>query len=188
MPGVEPAGTVLFVCTANQCRSPMAEALLRQRLGAGSAISVTSAGFLEDGYPCPTEVLEVMDQVGLDLSGHRSRQLDAATVSESSLIVTMGRQHLIDLVVRYPDAWQRAFTVSELLDRAGAAGGRTPDETLEDWATRLSWGRQRSDLLKLRSGADVADPMGKSIREFRDTRDRLMDFADRLFMQVVHSS
>lgn len=185
MPGLEPAGTVLFICTANRCRSPMAEALLRQRLGEDTGITVTSAGFLEAGWPCPREVLDVMDQVGLDLSEHHSRQIDAATVSASNLILTMGRQHLIDLVVGHPDAWQRSFTVSELLDRAAGAGARTDAETLDDWVARLSGGRQRSDLLRLPSDGDVADPIGRSIREYRDTRDRLQAFADRLVALVA---
>ena len=143
-------------------------------------MSVTSAGFLEAGWPCPPEVMSVMDDVGLDLSEHRSRQIDADTVSGSDLIVTMARQHLVDLVVRHPDAWQRSFTVSELLDRATGSGGRSSEETLDDWVARLGWGRQRSDLLKLAPSADVADPIGKSVRDYRDTRDRLADFAERL--------
>lgn len=73
------------------------------------------------------------------------------------------------------------------IDRAAAAGGRTPDETLEDWAARLGRGRTRSDLLKLASGADVADPMGGLLREFRDTRDRLMDFTERLCLLAMLS-
>lgn len=72
-------------------------------------------------------------------------------------------------------------------DRAAAAGGRTPDETLEDWVARLGWGRTRSDLLELASGADVADPMGGLLREFRDTRDRLMGFTERLCLLAMLS-
>jgi protein-tyrosine phosphatase len=189
---------ILLICTANQCRSPMAEALLRRRLGESPddpAVTVTSAGFLEGGVPCPPDVITVMAEVGIDLSGHRSRRVSADLVDEADLIVTMAKQHSIDLAVEFPSAWRRCFTVSELLGRAAAAGGPAPSqrrntdpqaspessrEALEAWAARLGAGRQRSDLLRLPSSDDVPDPIGRSLRDFRETRDRLGVFAERL--------
>jgi protein-tyrosine-phosphatase len=163
----------------------MAEALLRSRLGEQPGIDVASAGFLEGGAPCPRDVLAVMDEVGLDLSGHRSRQIHADLVDAATLVVTMSRQHAIDLAVGFPAAWSRCFTVSELEQRASAAGGPLPGETLEAWVARLNGGRQRSDLLRLPSSGDIPDPIGKSLRDFRQTRDRLREFAGWLSPLVV---
>ena len=171
---------ILLVCTANQCRSPMAEALLRRRLGEQPGIGVASAGFLEGGAPCPSDVLAVMDEVGLDLSGHRSRQVHPDLVDAAALVVTMSRQHAVDLAVAFPTAWSRCFTVSELEQRASAAGGPARGETFAGWLARLNGGRQRSDLLRLPSSGDIPDPIGRSLRDFRQTRDRLGEFAGRL--------
>ena len=163
----------------------MAEALLRRRLGEQSGIHVASAGFLEGGAPCPRDVLAVMNEVGLDLSSHRSRRIHADLVEAAALVVTMSRQHAVDLAVRFPSAWSRCFTVSELEQRASATGAPLPQETLEAWVTRLNGGRQRSDLLHLPSSADVPDPIGKSLRFFRQTRDRLGEFTGWLSPLVV---
>lgn len=172
--------TILLVCTANQCRSPMAEAMLRASLGGQASLAVGSAGFLADGVPCPEDVLVVMGEIGLDLSGHRSRRVSPGIVSGSALIVTMARQHAIDLVVEFPTAWERTFTVTDLLERSSVAGGRVGGETLQTWVARINGGRQRSDLLRLPAGGDIPDPIGRPLREFRQTRDRLSGFTRAL--------
>ena len=126
-----------------------------------------------------------MDEVGLDLSGHRSRRINADLVESAALIVTMSRQHAIDLAVEFPPAWSRCFTVSELEQRTSAAGGPAPGEDFSSWVARLNGGRQRSDLLRLPSSGDIPDPIGRSLREFRQTRDRLAQFAGWLSPFVV---
>lgn len=171
---------ILLVCTANQCRSPMAEAMLRACLGEQNPIDVGSAGFLDDGTPCPEDVLVVMDELDLDLAQHRSRRVTSEIVSNATLIVTMARQHAIDLVVEFPVAWERTFTVTDLLERSSVAGGRAPGETFEAWVARINGGRQRSDLLRLPSSGDIPDPIGRSLREYRQTRDRLLEFTRTL--------
>lgn len=158
---------------------------MRRRLGEQAGIGVASAGFLEGGVPCPRDLLAVMDEVGIDLSAHRSRRIHAEMVDTATLIVTMSRQHAIDLAVEFPPAWSRCFTVSELEERASAAGGPAPGEDLSSWVARLNGGRQRSDLLRLPSSGDIPDPIGRSLREFRQTRDRLGEFAGLLSSLVV---
>ena len=65
--------TVLILCTGNSCRSHIAEGILRQ--AAGDFIDVQSAGSKPAGYVHP-KAIEVMREIGIDISGHRSKHLD----------------------------------------------------------------------------------------------------------------
>ena len=64
---------VLFLCTGNSCRSHMAEGILRQ--AAGDLFEVHSAGSKPAGYVHP-KAIEVMGEIGIDLSGHESKSID----------------------------------------------------------------------------------------------------------------
>lgn len=90
---------VLFVCTGNQCRSPMAKVLMERRLeelGLGDRISVDSAGTLYDpGEPASEGArTAVLKACGKDLlADHRSKHLSEVTPNEYDLILTMGKKH-----------------------------------------------------------------------------------------------
>lgn len=88
---------VLFVCSGNTCRSPLAEAVFRRLLheAGRSDIRVGSAGTgAYDGTPASEGTFLVGLEEGLDLSAHRARLLDDRLVAESDLILTMARGHL----------------------------------------------------------------------------------------------
>jgi protein-tyrosine-phosphatase len=88
---------LLFVCSGNTCRSPLAEALARKiadRRGLED-LSVSSAGTnAQDNVPATDEALLVGMERGLDLTGHRSRKLTPTIVSEADLIFVMTPGHL----------------------------------------------------------------------------------------------
>ena len=171
---------VLFVCTGNQCRSPMAEALLRSRLDGMCDVEVSSAGTAGDGTPPPRHAVEVMAERGLDIAGRPSRPLDAADLAAADLVVAMARQHLVDVATLHPPAWDRAFTFTDLSNRAAAAGGRGRAETLAQWASRMSAGRSRASVLAAGSSGDIPDPIGGTRHDFEQTRDLLEELTGRL--------
>src|SRR5438309_8964274 len=86
---------VLFVCTGNICRSPLAAALLERALKErGLDVNVTSAGTgAWDGAPASEGAYLVGLERGLDLSGHRARLLTRELVEQADLILTMARHH-----------------------------------------------------------------------------------------------
>jgi protein-tyrosine-phosphatase len=88
---------VLFVCSGNTCRSPLAQAVFRRLLDevGRSDISVASAGTgAYEGAPASEGAYLVALEQGLDLSAHRARLLDRDLAGEADLILTMGRGHL----------------------------------------------------------------------------------------------
>jgi protein-tyrosine phosphatase len=172
---------VLVLCTANVCRSPMAEALLTRRLAAlGLAASAASRGMLDDGRPARPEVITVMAGYGLDLASHRSRRVTAEDLEHADLTLAMAREHLRHAVVTAPAVWPRAFTLRELVRRGAATGGRPPGEGLADWLARAHDGRQRTALLGDCADDDVADPVGGPQSGYAETAATLSRLLDRL--------
>jgi protein-tyrosine phosphatase len=87
-------GKVLFVCVGNICRSPMAAALLEQRLSNRFPAVVQSAGVAAlVGEPAEPLAVTLMKERRIDLSGHRARQLTAEMASASDLILVMEEAH-----------------------------------------------------------------------------------------------
>jgi protein-tyrosine phosphatase len=171
---------VLFVCTGNTCRSPMAEALLGARLAeAGVEATVRSAGTLFDGRPATDHGMACMAERGLDTSSHRSRTITAAVVRAPDLVIGLARAHVRDIVTLASDTWPRTFTLKELVRRAEEHGPRG-SEALDAWLAKLGAGRKLSDLLGDNPADDVADPIGGPKSAYDKTAAELDDLTRRL--------
>ena len=138
---------VVFVCTGNTCRSPMAEVAFRRMLaealdtdeaGLGErGVRVLSAGIAAPpGSPASTHSADAVKRDALDLSGHRSRQATVDMLSASDAVFTMTQGH-------------RASILSSIPDLAPAVQVLNPD------------------------GRDVADPIGGSAAQYRDCYDEI---------------
>jgi arsenate reductase (thioredoxin) len=77
---------VLILCTGNSCRSHLAEGILRQK--AGGLIRVESAGSKPTGFVHPLAI-RAMEEIGIDISGHRSKHLDEFIDSKVHTVVTV---------------------------------------------------------------------------------------------------
>ncbi len=121
----EPAGSqrVLLVCTGNLCRSPMAAVLLRKMLadrGLDAKITVASAGMAAlDGQPAAALAVEVIEEAGLDLTGHRSRGIDGQLVRSADLIVTMEETQRESLARAFPGRAESIHVLSALAGEEG---------------------------------------------------------------------
>ena len=172
---------ILLLCTANQCRSVMAEALLARELAAaGAATCVSSAGLLRDGAPPPPEVISAMAARGLDVAGHRSSVLRAGALEGAGLVLGMAREHVRHAVVADPAIWPRAFTLKELVRRGEATGPGRAGESLACWLARIHTGRDRWALLGEAPADDVADPFGGPTDAYAASAVQIEDLVGRL--------
>lgn len=151
---------VLFVCTANICRSALAAGLLvdaaaQRDLG---DLRVASAGFLPGGRQPHDSVLQLLDESGVDLSEKRSRRLDETIVGGAQLILTMTSEHARRLVGEFPAS---AAKVWVLRDFCTVVTARAEGQSIDSWLGALSELHHRSyaeDSERL----DVPDPIGEA--------------------------
>jgi protein-tyrosine-phosphatase len=140
---------VLFVCTGNVCRSPMAAGLLRQRLareGLADRYRVYSAGvWALNDKPASEHAVTVMKERGIDIGDHIAHTITAQDVGEADLILVMSREHERMIKSTWPQYKWKVYRLSEMS------------------------GKRR----------DIDDPYGGPIEEYRTCADTLSDYIER---------
>jgi protein-tyrosine-phosphatase len=113
---------ILFVCSGNTCRSPLAEGIARKIFSdrVKSPVTVSSAGSSAfEGAPASPEAVRVASRYGVDITGHQSRLLGPADVRDADLIVTMGEKHRSTVGVIDPDALPYTVLLTSFCGQTG---------------------------------------------------------------------
>lgn len=155
---------VLFVCTANMCRSPLAAGLFvhaAHERKVNDALAA-SAGFLEGGRPVHEHVASILDDRGIDTSKKVSRKLSAELVEKSDLILTMTSEHARGVVGRFPNSIHRVYTFRHF---ASVVAPRATEITTNEWLTEVNRANRRAYLGE-DEALDIADPIGRDFPVF----------------------
>ena len=145
--------SVLFVCRANQCRSPMAEVLFREihaREGNLAGWRIESAGtWALEGHPADKGAQKAMLELGLTMIQHRTRMVSHELLQQFDLILTMEQGQKEALRVEFPGLASRIYMLSEMVgekvDIADPIGGKSQDyrEAIEAITKFLNAGHTR---------------------------------------------
>ena len=172
---------VVFVCSGNRCRSPVAEQWLN-RFSPGPWLRAASTGTLDlRASRPPHEMIEVAAELGLDLGGHRSRHISSSPVDRADLVIGMALEHVATSVVDWGADATRSFTLVELVDLLKAV---PPVQEAEPEARARRLVAAAHDERSQRKGAkhaiDIVDPIGGPYRLYRDVTEQIRDLCSQL--------
>lgn len=185
--GAPTGASVLVVCTANICRSPVGERLLASRLG-GSGVTVTSAGTSAlVGRPVDPPMADLLARAGVPAGPFTARQVGADLLRDAALVLTMAREHRAAVVATAPVAVRRTFLLTEAADLAEAvAAAGWPAELPAEPAARLAALPSLAGPHRVPggSGEDVPDPYRHPDEVYAACFALIEDAVDRLVRAV----
>ena len=175
--------TVLFVCTGNVCRSPLAELLLRQSINTPSITTLSAGTQAMVGHQMPEIQRDIAAQLGLETSEqHRAQQLTLQHIESADLILGMERQHRSEAVKLSPRALRRTFTlrefarITEVVPNEDISFGESTDlvENMKVVVEAAAVNRGLVTTFEDPEDDNVVDPYRRSQQTYMESRDQVM--------------
>ena len=148
--------TLLFVCTGNSCRSPMAEAILKQIASEKNidGLHIHSAGTHPPvGHPPTAFTIHVMSEHSINIKKHKARLISSKMLDESNLILVMEEAHLDYIRELMPAAASKSYLLSSFGERG--------------------------------CGEEIPDPIGRNLDFYREVRNILESEIVRIIPSIV---
>lgn len=149
--------TIMFVCTGNTCRSPMAEGALRHLLakeGVDDVNVVSSGTGAANGFPATLYAIEAAKTWEIDISHHQSQPLTKELIEKADMIFAMTPGHLRDIRSIHKEAYEKSFLFKNYPDNND-------------------------------SGEGVADPIGMSLEEYNKTFLEIGEYLGKHLPQII---
>ena len=170
--------SIVFVCTGNRFRSPLAEAFVR-RLTLGLRVSVGSFGLLNlEESPALPEAVELARWCGIDLSRHRTKQLGVEPLADIDVVLGFEQSHVRQAVVDADAPRQHSFTFRELVGLLANVSPSSPHGPVARARAALEGAAElRTATASRPDDISTPDPFGRSWKIYRETAEEIRTLA-----------